>query len=115
MKVSGVDADVRFAVEQFNRGIEQIVTKGVDKQEVAEIVNKEFRNSKIGIDNLDKSVKELIGKSQTVQIVNYEGVTVKTSDGKKRKYLILYFLILKQVTICYMGVQEQVKLLLQVK
>jgi|TARA_R100000479_G_C6385822_1_gene202951 cobaltochelatase CobS len=84
-EVSGVDADVRFAVEQFNRGIEQIVTKGVDKQEVAEIVNKEFRNSKIGIDNLDKSVKELIGKSQTVQIVNYEGVTVKTSDGKKRK------------------------------
>jgi cobaltochelatase CobS len=84
-KVDGVDSDVRFALEQFNKGIEQIVNQGVDKQEVVDIVNKELQDSKFGIDNLDKSVKALIGKSQTVQIVNYEGVSVKTTDGKKRK------------------------------
>ena len=84
-QVDGVDSDVRFALEQFNKGIEQIVNQGVDRQEVVDIVNKELQDSKFGIDNLDKSVKALIGKSQTVQIVNYEGVTVKTTDGKKRK------------------------------
>lgn len=84
-QVDGVDSDVRFALEQFNKGIEQIVNQGVDRQEVVDIVNKELQDSKFGIENLDKSVKALIGKSQTVQIVNYEGVTVKTTDGKKRK------------------------------
>jgi hypothetical protein len=34
---------------------------------------------------LDSSILDLIGKTQTVQIVNWQNVKVKTSDGKKRK------------------------------
>ncbi len=81
----GVDNDILFAVKEFNKSIEKLANAGVDKQKVEEIVTDRFKSLKIGKKNLDSSILDLIGKTQTVQIVNWQNVKVKTSDGKKRK------------------------------
>jgi MoxR-like ATPase len=80
-----VDSEITFAIKEFNNSIEKLVNKGVDKQQVADIVDEKFRDTKIGKANLDESVLELIGKTQSVQIINWQNVKVKTSDGKKRQ------------------------------
>jgi MoxR-like ATPase len=81
----GVDEDVLFAVKEFNKSIEKLAKAGVDKKQVEEIVDDKFKTTKIGKKNLDSTILELIGKTQTVQIVNWQNVVVKTKDGKKRK------------------------------
>lgn len=81
----GVDSDILFAVSEFNKSIEKLANAGVDKEKVEEIVTDRFKSLKIGKKNLDSSILDLIGKTQTVQIVNWQNVKVKTSDGKKRK------------------------------
>lgn len=84
-KSNGVDEDIIFAVKEFNKAIEKLSDAGVNKQEVTDIVDEQFRTAKFGQNNLDSSILDLIGKTQTVQIVNWQNVVVKTSDGKKRK------------------------------
>jgi hypothetical protein len=84
-KSNGVDEDIAFAVKEFNKAIEKLSEAGVNKQEVTDIVDEQFRTAKFGQNNLDSSILDLIGKTQTVQIVNWQNVVVKTSDGKKRK------------------------------
>lgn len=81
----GVEEDILFAVKEFNKSIEKLANAGVDKEKVEEILTDRFKTLKIGKKNLDSSILELIGKTQTVQIVNWQNVKVKTSDGKKRK------------------------------
>jgi cobaltochelatase CobS len=81
----GVEEDILFAVKEFNKSIEKLASAGVDKEKVEEILTDRFKTLKIGKKNLDSSILELIGKTQTVQIVNWQNVKVKTSDGKKRK------------------------------
>lgn len=81
----GVDSDILFAVSEFNKSIEKLANAGVDKEKVEEILTDRLKTLKIGKKNLDSSILDLIGKTQTVQIVNWQNVKVKTSDGKKRK------------------------------
>jgi cobaltochelatase CobS len=81
----GVDSDILFAVSEFNKSIEKLANAGVDKEKVEEILTDRLKSLKIGKKNLDSSILDLIGKTQTVQIVNWQNVKVKTSDGKKRK------------------------------
>lgn len=81
----GVDNDILFAVKEFNKSIEKLANAGVDKKKVEEILTDRFKTLKIGKKNLDSTILDLIGKTQTVQIVNWQNVKVKTSDGKKRK------------------------------
>lgn len=81
----GIDRDITFAVKEFNKSIEKFANQGVNKKEVEAIVDEQFQKTKIGKKNLDSSILELIGKTQTVQIVNWQNVVVKTNDGKKRK------------------------------
>lgn len=82
---SSVNADILFAVREFNSSIDKLTKAGVDKAKVEEIVDEKFKDTKIGKNNLDSSVLELIGKTQSVQIINWQNVVVKTKDGKKRK------------------------------
>ena len=84
-KSNGVDEDIAFAVKEFNKAIEKLSEAGVNKQEVNDIVDEQFKTAKFGKNNLDNTVLDLIGKTQTVQIVNWQNVVVKTADGKKRK------------------------------
>lgn len=84
-EAEGVEQDILFAVKEFNKSIEKLANSGVDKEKVEEILLDKFKTLKIGKKNLDSSILDLIGKTQTVQIVNWQNVKVKTSDGKKRK------------------------------
>jgi cobaltochelatase CobS len=81
----GIDEDIAFAVKEFSKSIENLSKAGVDKKQVEDIVDDQLAKVKIGKKNLDATVLELIAKTQTVQIVNWQNVVVKTSDGKKRK------------------------------
>jgi MoxR-like ATPase len=83
--VQGINNDILFAVREFNQSIDKLAKAGVDKKQVEDIVDDKFRDTKIGKNNLDSTVLELIGKTQTVQIINWQNVVVKTGDGKKRK------------------------------
>jgi Holliday junction resolvasome RuvABC ATP-dependent DNA helicase subunit len=83
--VEGINNDILFAVREFNQSIDKLAKAGVDKKQVEDIVDDKFRDTKIGKNNLDSTVLELIGKTQTVQIINWQNVVVKTGDGKKRK------------------------------
>jgi hypothetical protein len=80
-----IDKDIEFALSEFKKTIQEIGKQGIDKEKVEAIVNEELKDAKFGAENLKKSVLDLISKTQTVQIVNWQNVTVKTSDGKKRK------------------------------
>jgi len=81
----GVDDDILFAVKEFNKSIEKLANSGVDREKVEEIILDKFKTLKIGKKNLDSSILDLIGKTQTVQIINWQNVKLKTYDGKKRK------------------------------
>jgi hypothetical protein len=80
----GVDDDILFAVKEFNKSIEKLANSGVDKEKVEEIILDKFKTLKIGKKNLDSTIIDLIGKTQSVQIVNWQNVKVK-SAGKQRK------------------------------
>jgi cobaltochelatase CobS len=80
----GVDDDILFAVKEFNKSIEKLANSGVDKEKVEEIILDKFKTLKVGKKNLDSSILDLIGKTQNVQIVNWQNVSVKTG-GKQRK------------------------------
>jgi hypothetical protein len=84
-EAEGVDEDIVYAVKEFNKSIEKLTNASVDKKQVEDIVDEKFKKTKIGKTNLDSAVLELIGKTQSVQIINWQNVVVKTSDGKKRK------------------------------
>lgn len=77
-----VDADINFAITELKKALEQSRTGGeVDKSEVEDIVNQELKRFKVGIKNLDTSVKDLISTTQTIQVVNWQDVKVML-DGK---------------------------------
>ena len=80
-----VDNDIRFAVTEFSEAIDKLVTQGVNKSEVSKIVDERLSKAKLGKNNLDKSLIDLIGKTQTIQVVNPQSVPVKTAGGKKRR------------------------------
>jgi hypothetical protein len=79
------EKDVNEAIRKFSESVNKLTSIGVDKKQVKDILDDEIQNIKIGKENLDSSLLQLIGKTQSVQIVNWQNVAVKTSDGKKRK------------------------------
>jgi cobaltochelatase CobS len=83
--ISIEDKDVNEAIRKFSESVNKLTSIGVDKKQVKDILDDEIQNIKIGKENLDSSLLQLIGKTQSVQIVNWQNVAVKTSDGKKRK------------------------------
>lgn len=77
-----VDADISFAISELKKALQLTADAGsVDKKEVEDIVNKELKGFKVGIKNLDASVKDLISTTQTIQVVNWQDVKVML-DGK---------------------------------
>jgi len=84
-KTQQVDNDIKFAVDEFTQAIDKLAREGVGKSEVRKIVDERLSKAKLGKKNLDKSLIDLIGKTQTIQIVNPQSVPVTTSDGQKRR------------------------------
>lgn len=77
-----VDADINFAITELRKALQETAGQGsVDKKEVEDIVNKELKGFRVGIKNLDASVKEMISTTQTIQVVNWQDVKVML-DGK---------------------------------
>ena len=77
-----VDADINFAITELRKALQETAGQGsVDKKEVEDIVNKELKGFRVGIKNLDSSVKEMISTTQTIQVVNWQDVKVML-DGK---------------------------------
>ena len=77
-----VDADINFAITELRKALQETASQGsVDKKEVEDIVNKELKGFRVGIKNLDASVKDLISTTQTIQVVNWQDVKVML-DGK---------------------------------
>ena len=77
-----IDADINFANTELRKALQETAGQGsVDKKEVEDIVNKELKGFKVGIKNLDASVKEMISTTQTIQVVNWQDVKVML-DGK---------------------------------
>jgi cobaltochelatase CobS len=77
-----IDADINFAITELRKALQETAGQGsVDKKEVEDIVNKELKGFKVGIKNLDASVKEMISTTQTIQVVNWQDVKVML-DGK---------------------------------
>jgi AAA domain (dynein-related subfamily) len=77
-----VDADINFAITELRKALQETAGQGaVDKKEVEDLINKELKGFKVGIKNLDTSVKELISTTQTIQVVNWQDVKVML-DGK---------------------------------
>ena len=77
-----IDADINFAITELRKALQETAGQGsVDKKEVEDIVNKELKGFKVGIKNLDASVKDLISTTQTIQVVNWQDVKVML-DGK---------------------------------
>jgi cobaltochelatase CobS len=77
-----IDADINFAITELRKALQETAGQGsVDKKEVEDIVNKELKGFRVGIKNLDSSVKEMISTTQTIQVVNWQDVKVML-DGK---------------------------------
>jgi cobaltochelatase CobS len=77
-----VDADISFAITELKKALQATADAGsVDKREVEDIVNKELKGFRVGIKNLDASVKDLISTTQSIQVINWQDVKVML-DGK---------------------------------
>ena len=77
-----IDADINFAITELRKALQETAGQGsVEKKEVEDIVNKELKGFRVGIKNLDASVKDLISTTQTIQVVNWQDVKVML-DGK---------------------------------
>ncbi len=80
------DDDIEGVINSLNNAIEQATTNvDVSDEKIRDIVSEEINTTKIGIKNLSKSVVELIGRSQTVTLVNFQNKSKAKSDSKIRK------------------------------
>ena len=80
------DDDIAGVINSLNDAIEQATTNvDVSDEKIRDIVSEEINTTKIGIKNLSKSVVELIGRSQTVTLVNFQNKSKAKSDSKIRK------------------------------
>lgn len=80
------DDEIGSVISALNNAIEQATTNvDVSDEKIRDIVSDEIKSTKIGINNLAKSVVELIGRSQTVTLVNFQNKSKAKSDSKIRK------------------------------
>jgi len=56
-----------------------------DEAEVNKLITQRLKKYKVGLDQLSDSVKEQINKTSSVQVVNYEGVSVTFTGGEQRR------------------------------
>jgi len=67
---------------------------GLDVAEVNKLIVDRLKKYKVGINQLSDAVKEQIGKTSNVQVVNFEGVSVTMKGGEQRR---LFDVILSDV------------------
>ena len=67
---------------------------GFNETEANKLITQRLKRFKVGIDQLSEGVKEQIGKTSSVQVVNFEGVSMTMKGGEQRR---LFDVILSDV------------------
>ena len=98
-KVS-VDKDFADVVNEINDLIRTasqstgVGAGGFNETEANKLITQRLKKFKVGIDQLSEGVKEQIGKTSSVQVVNFEGVAMTMKGGEQRR---LFDVILSDV------------------
>lgn len=80
------DDDVTQLVNKLSSQLDKAVQSvNIQDDKVRDIVSEEVKTTKFGINNLKKDVVDLIGRSQTVTLVNFQDIKAKTEGGKVRR------------------------------
>lgn len=78
--------DVTQLVNKLSSQLDKAVQSvNIQDDKVRDIVSDEVKTSKFGINNLKKDVVDLIGRSQTITLVNFQNVKAKAEGGKVRR------------------------------
>jgi cobaltochelatase CobS len=67
---------------------------GFNETEANKLITQRLKKFKVGVDQLSEGVKEQIGKTSSVQVVNFEGVAMTMKGGEQRR---LFDVILSDV------------------
>lgn len=93
-----VDKDFADVINEINDLIQVSAQSagggGLDVAEVNKLIVERLKKYKVGINQLSDAVKEQIGKTSNVQVVNFEGVTMTMKGGEQRR---LFDVILSDV------------------
>jgi MoxR-like ATPase len=96
-KVS-VDKDFADVVNEINELIRVSASpsmgSGFNETEANKLITSRLKRFKVGLDQLSEGVKEQIGKTSSVQVVNFEGVAMTMKGGEQRR---LFDVILSDV------------------
>lgn len=66
----------------------------VDENAINKLISQRLKKFKVGVDQLSDAVKDEIGKTSNVQIINFDGVAMTMKGGKERR---LFDVILSDV------------------
>jgi len=87
-KVS-VDKDFADVVNEINDLIRTAAGNtgagGFDETEANKLITQRLKKFKVGVDQLSEGVKEQISKTASVQVVNFEGVSMTFKGGEQRR------------------------------
>ena len=80
------DDEVSNLINKLSSQLDKAVgSVTLQDDKVRDIVSDEVKSTKFGISNLQKDVVDLIGRSQTVTLVNFQNIKAKTEGGKVRR------------------------------
>ena len=80
------DDEVSTLINKLSSQLDKAVgSVTLQDDKVRDIVSDEVKSTKFGISNLQKDVVDLIGRSQTVTLVNFQNIKAKTEGGKVRR------------------------------
>lgn len=80
------DDEVTKLVNKLSAQLDKAVSSvNIQSDKVRDIVEDAVKNSKFGINNLKKDVVEMIGRTQSVTLVNFQNIKAKTEGGQIRR------------------------------
>lgn len=78
--------EITKLVNKLSSQLDKAVSSvNIQSDKVRDIVEDAVKNTKFGIGNLKKDVVEMIGRTQTVTLVNFENIKAKTEGGQIRR------------------------------
>ena len=78
-------ADVVNEINELIRLSAQGGSSTFNEAEANKLISQRLKKFKIGLDQLSEPIKELIGKTSSVQVVNFEGISMTMKGGEQRR------------------------------
>lgn len=78
-------ADVVNEINELIRVSSQGTGSTFNEGEANKLISQRLKKFKIGLDQLSEPIKELIGKTSSVQVVNFEGISMTMKGGEQRR------------------------------